>query len=142
MEKTPAPKGSLRDAAKAKEEKKEKAAASDLPRSSEAPAPMMKTSRKVSRLASRIILKPVVTEKTAVLESRGQYVFRVARTASKEQIKRAVSELYGVSPLAVRIINVQGKAVRFGRFNGRRQDYKKAIVILKKGDSIAVHEGV
>jgi len=128
-------------------EKKEKQAAAKAVKQTKAadvslPPQAAKMPRKASRLASRIILRPVVTEKTAILESRGQYTFRVTKKTNKEQIKRAVSELYGVKPLAVRIVNVQGKQVRFGRFQGRRQDFKKAIIILKKGESIAVHEGV
>ncbi|PIT88695.1 MAG: 50S ribosomal protein L23 [Candidatus Magasanikbacteria bacterium CG10_big_fil_rev_8_21_14_0_10_36_32] len=93
-------------------------------------------------LAEKIIIKPLVTEKTAVMESLNKYGFIVSRQATKEQIKRAVNELYGIKPIAVNMVNVQGKSVRFGRNNGRRSDYKKALVTLPIGKTITIHEGV
>ncbi len=69
--------------------------------------------QKAGLLAEKIIIKPLVTEKTAVMESLNKYGFIVSRKATKEQVKRAVDELYGVKPVAVNMINVQGK-------NGRK----------------------
>lgn len=96
----------------------------------------------VKGTAYGIIIKPLVTEKSAVMQSANKFVFTVALNASKLQIKQAVKELYGVQALSVNLINVQGRRVRFGKSSGRRGDFKKAIVTLPKGQSIAMHEGV
>ena len=94
------------------------------------------------KLAYKVIIKPLVTEKCAVLQSQNKYGFAVAAWATKQQISAAVKELYAVDALAVHVINVQGRQVRFGRNLGRRSDYKKALVTLKPGQSITIHEGV
>ncbi len=89
-----------------------------------------------------VIIKPLVTEKSAIMQSVNKFSFMVARDAKKSQIKRAVKELYNVDARQINIINVQGRAVRFGRSQGRRSDFKKAIVTLPQGQSITIHEGV
>ncbi len=94
------------------------------------------------KLAYKVIIKPLVTEKAAILQSQNKYGFVVAVWATKQQIRAAVNELYGVDARSVRVINVQGRRVRFGRNSGRRSDYKKALVTLKAGQSITIHEGV
>jgi large subunit ribosomal protein L23 len=71
-----------------------------------------------------------------------KYSFVVQKDANKNQIMQAVQELYGVKPVSVNMINVDGRRVRFGRSMGRRSDYKKAIVTLPKGKAITIHEGV
>ena len=88
----------------------------------------------------RILVKPVLTEKSARLEALGKYTFFVAKDANKNEIMRAVRDLYGVKPISVRIALKKGKTVHFGRFSGQEKDEKKAIVTLKKGDSINVSE--
>ncbi|MBI2443750.1 MAG: 50S ribosomal protein L23 [Candidatus Magasanikbacteria bacterium] len=98
--------------------------------------------RAVSRRTTEVIVRPLVTEKSARGESRGQYTFLVSRSATKSEITRAVEELYGVRPRAVRVMHQLGKAVRFGRMAGTRRDTKKAIVILPSGVTLALHEGV
>lgn len=95
-----------------------------------------------SGAAYRVIIKPLASEKAAIAESHRSYTFVVNSHANKTDVKRAVSSVYGVVPQKVRIIRLQGKEVRFGAYFGRRSDIKKAIVTLKKGDSIRVHEGV
>lgn len=92
--------------------------------------------------AFRVLLKPIMSEKAALLESHRSYTFRVTSTATKDEIKRAVFQVYGVMPTGVHTLHVQGKHVRFGSYSGKRTDSKKAIVTLKKGDSIRIHEGV
>lgn len=93
-------------------------------------------------IAFKILVKPLVTEKSAVAESANKYSFVVARTANKNQIKTAVKEIYGVTPVSVNVVNVEGREVRFGRSMGRRSDYKKAIVTLPSGKTIDMHSGV
>jgi len=88
----------------------------------------------------RVLVSPVFTEKSAMLQSANKYVFLVAKNAGKVEISAAIRDLYGVKPESVRVINVMGKKVRFGRFAGKEKDVKKAIVTLKKGDAIAVME--
>ncbi len=90
----------------------------------------------------RILIRPLVTEKSAVMQSSNKYYFIVAPSANKTQIKQAVKELYGVEPLAVNVMNISGRRIRFGRSAGRRSDYKKAAVTLPAGKSITIHEGV
>ncbi len=93
-------------------------------------------------LSSRILTRPLVTEKSASMESGGKYIFLVARDAGKGSIAAAVEESYGVKPVSVRTINMEGKTVRHGKTFGRRSGFKKAIVTLPKGKTISVHEGV
>lgn len=89
-----------------------------------------------------VIIRPLVTEKAAVMESNNKYAFLVDRNANKIQIAHAVKALYGVKPIAVNVTHMPGKVVRFGRSMGRRSDYKKAIVTLEKGKTITLHENV
>lgn len=88
------------------------------------------------------IKKPLITEKSAVAQSLNKYSFVVNSRATKADVKRAVKEMYKVEPIAVNIVNVEGKATRRGAVTGRRGDYKKAVVTLPEGKTIAIHEGV
>lgn len=91
----------------------------------------------------QVVLRPLLTEKGTRLKEEGnQYLFRVARTANKIEIKQAIEQLFKVTVLDVRTARVRGKIKRLGRFEGRRPDWKKAIATLKAGDSIELYEGV
>ncbi|MBX3664662.1 MAG: 50S ribosomal protein L23 [Burkholderiales bacterium] len=98
------------------------------------------------RLA-QVLLAPVISEKsTHVGEKNNQVVFRVARDATKPEIKAAVQEMFGkkdekLDILSVRIVNVRGKEKRFGKFTGRRSSWKKAYVSVKPGQEITFAEG-
>lgn len=83
-----------------------------------------------------ILLAPRVTEKTNELAKDRQYVFKVHQSANKIEIAQAVKTLFNVEVLAVRVCNVKGKKRRFGRFAGKRKDWKKAYVTLKEGQVI------
>jgi len=89
-----------------------------------------------------ILVRALVTEKSAIKQSENKYSFVVANNANKAVVKKAVEEVYGVKPVSVNMINVQGKSVRFGNRLGKRSDFKKAIVTLPKGKTIVIHEGV
>jgi len=89
-----------------------------------------------------VVLHPLLSEKAAKLAGSNQYVFVVRKDANRLQIRAAIKSMYSVSPLEVNVVNVQGKQVRFGRRQGKRSDWKKAIVTLPVGQSINVHEGV
>jgi large subunit ribosomal protein L23 len=84
-----------------------------------------------------ILLAPQISEKaTYVAEKNEQVIFRVASDATKPEVKAAVEKLFNVTVDSVQIANVKGKQKRFGRFNGRRQDWKKAYVCLAAGQEI------
>ena len=84
-----------------------------------------------------VLLAPHVSEKAAhVAEGSNQFVFRVRRDASKPDIKAAVELMFEVKVDAVQVVNVAGKAKRFGQREGRRSDFKKAYVRLADGQTI------
>lgn len=125
---------------------KKAASASDKPKkATKKSAKKTSESKKIStatKLATKTLLAPVVTEKTAYLSDRNVITFKVAQKANRVAVRQAFRELYKVTPLSVNIINVRGKQVRFGRLSGRRQDYKKALITLPKGTRVDVFEGV
>jgi len=88
-----------------------------------------------------VIRKPIVTEKaTRLQEKLNQYVFEVAPSAGKVEIKRAIEERFKVHVESVHTIKVPGKIKKLGRFSGRRPDRKKAVVTLAKDDKIELFE--
>jgi len=88
------------------------------------------------------ILSPLVTEKATALSERNQVVFEVAIDATKPQIKAAVEGLFNVKVLAVNTLVVKGKTKRFRGREGRRSDWKKAMVRLAEGQSIDLTTGL
>ena len=98
--------------------------------------------KKVSGRAYRVLVKPMVTEKATNLSAVNQYIFMIDNDANKIEVAKAIYEVYGVKPTEVNIIKVKGKKVNRGKITGKRKDFKKAIVTLKKGESISVYEGV
>jgi large subunit ribosomal protein L23 len=85
----------------------------------------------------RILVRPLVTEKSNFGPMDGKYTFVVDKRATKEQIKRAVEERFSVTVLDVNTANFKGKRKgRNFRMMGRTPDWKKAVVTLKKGDTI------
>ncbi|MBD3251795.1 50S ribosomal protein L23 [Candidatus Uhrbacteria bacterium] len=91
---------------------------------------------------AHLLLKPHVSEKAAVLADKGIYVFDVPVSANKVEIGKAVEAIYKVNVAKVRTQRGLGKAVRRGRMTGRRNAWKKALVELKKGQTISLVEGV
>jgi large subunit ribosomal protein L23 len=91
-----------------------------------------------------VIYGPLVTEKAAASKDDHRTLsFKVAPSANKTEIKRAVEKLFGVKVSAVRTSAVGGKLKRYGRFEGRRPDWKKAFVTLREGEKmIEFFEGV
>jgi large subunit ribosomal protein L23 len=90
-----------------------------------------------------IIKRPLIlTEKgNRLREEENQYMFEVARDANKTQIRGAVEKLWKVSVLKVHTLNVRGRMRRMGRGHAKTQNWKKAVVSLKDGDSIDFFEG-
>ncbi len=93
-------------------------------------------------VVSDVIVRPLVTEKAAVLASANTYAFIVKLEANRIQVKHTIKQMYGVMPARVNIQNVEGKSKRFGHSTGKRSDWKKAFVTLPAGKTINVHEGV
>jgi len=90
----------------------------------------------------RTIVGPVVTEKSsAAYAARKEYAFKVHPEATKPQIKAALEALFKVTVTDVRTIVVRAKRRTYGRYQGVRPSWKKAIVTLKDGDAIQVFEG-
>ena len=86
-----------------------------------------------------VIRAPRVSEKTARLqEVSNQYVFEVATTATKADVKAAIEQIFDVKVAAVNVVNVKGKAKAFKNRMGRRGDWRKAYVKLADGQSIDV----
>ena len=89
-----------------------------------------------------IVVRPIVTEKSSAdYQDRGEYTFQVHPDATKPQIRVAIESLFGVKVTALWTSNMQGKEKRMGQTVGRRPNWKKAIVKLREGDSIAIFEG-
>ena len=94
-------------------------------------------------IPEQIIKRPLVlTEKgNALREAHNQYLFEVARTANKAQIRDAVETLFSVKVVKVHTMIVRGRMRRMGRGREKTQNWKKAIVSLKSGESIDFFEG-
>jgi large subunit ribosomal protein L23 len=89
-----------------------------------------------------IIIRPLVTEKTNLQkELHNQVSFEVDRRANRIEIKRAVEEGFKVKVASVRTMQMSGKTVQRGRIQGKRRDWKKAIVRLMPGERIEFFEG-
>ncbi len=87
---------------------------------------------------SDIIIAPVITEKSMANRQNNVYTFKVAKDATKTDIKRAVEEAFKVSVKSVNTLNTKSKRRRVGRYSGRTKTYKKAIVTLAEGSSIEI----
>src|SRR5919202_1994563 len=91
------------------------------------------------------IIRPVVSEKATVLGEQGKYVFEVAPSANKIQIKQAVEQAFAgkkVQVASVNILHVPGKTRRRGRTTGMTRAWKKAVVTLRPGQRLDLFEGV
>jgi large subunit ribosomal protein L23 len=85
----------------------------------------------------KVLLSPVVSEKSAgIADANRQYTFRVTIDASKPEIARAVELLFDVNVEDVQVVRMKGKTKRFGRFTGKRKDWKKAYVRIREGQDI------
>ena len=84
-----------------------------------------------------IIFAPIITEKSAALaDNNNTYVFKVDVRANKTQIKQAVESAFNVKVVSVNTLNVHPKTKRVGRYTGKTNRYKKAIVKLAEGSTI------
>lgn len=90
-------------------------------------------------LAPEVLIKPWITEAATVAMELNKYIFKVGKKATKIQIRQAVEKLYKVKVISVRTINLPGKTRTRGNIKGRKPGVKKAIITLKKGDSIDIY---
>jgi large subunit ribosomal protein L23 len=90
----------------------------------------------------QVLVKPLITEKSTLLQEEGKYVFHVAPKANKVQVREAVQKSFGVVVVDVNICRVRGKLKRYGPKLSRTPDVKKAIVTLRPGDRIQLIEGL
>ncbi|MEJ2670791.1 MAG: 50S ribosomal protein L23 [Deltaproteobacteria bacterium] len=90
-----------------------------------------------------LIKGPVITEKTHGLREAGnKLTFRVAVKSNKIEIRKAIEDIFKVKVLGVNTVRIRGKKKRMGRTEGRRPDWKKAIVTLAPGEKISGFEGL
>lgn len=95
-----------------------------------------------SELTFRLVKRPHISEKAVAMASQGTYVFEVPVTAEKIAVKKAIEGMYKVKVTRVRTVHVKGKTIYRGRRPGHRNDFKKALVTLKKGQSLDLYGGV
>ena len=100
----------------------------------------------MTRLASEVVIKPVISEKSMDESQRGKYTFRVHRDANKLEIKQAIHELFKVDVVQVNVLTTKAKEKtrnqRRGRTIGWTSPWKKAVVTLAAGQKIEFFEGV
>ena len=89
-----------------------------------------------------VIVSPVITEKATMASEHNKVVFKVARTATKPQIKEAVEKLFDVKVKSVNTLNRRGKLKAYRNSLGRQQNFKRAIVTLEEGHRIDVTTGL
>jgi large subunit ribosomal protein L23 len=89
-----------------------------------------------------VLIRPLITEKTTAMMQDNKYTFIVPLKANKIEIRQAVEQIFKVKVLDVNTIRVLGKVKRMGRTQGKRPDYKKAIVKLAAGQTIEFFEGL
>src|SRR5579864_2686954 len=91
---------------------------------------------------SQVVIRPVVSEKSYALAAAGRYTFRIHPDAHKTQVRQAVEALFDVHVQEVRTISVKSKPKRRGASRGRTRSWKKAIVQVREGESIAIFAGL
>ena len=92
-------------------------------------------------LNEEILISPIITEKTSLLQESNKYVFKVHKNSNKIDIKKAIEEVFGVTVEHVNVMKVKGKNKTYGRNRVLTPAWKKALVTLKLGDSITLYEG-
>jgi large subunit ribosomal protein L23 len=92
-------------------------------------------------LLTDTLLRPIITEKTSGhLGTDTTFAFEVGLASNKFQIKQAIEQFYGVEVVKVRTVVVRGKIKRFGRFHGKRSNWKKAYITLAEGQTLPIYE--
>jgi large subunit ribosomal protein L23 len=89
---------------------------------------------------TNILKRALVSEKSFAKATEGKFTFVVAKTATKATVTQSIEELFDVNVLSINIANIIGKVKRSKKGLGKRSDYKKATVTLKKGQKIDLFE--
>lgn len=87
-----------------------------------------------------ILKKPIITEKSMKLAKEGKYTFEVDKNANKIEIRGAVEKLFNVKVVKINTANYDGKTKRVGRYTGKTNAFKKAIVTLEEGQTIDIFD--
>ena len=90
----------------------------------------------------KVILSPLITEKSTKISENNQYVFKVTIDSNKKEIKNAIEKLFKVKVKNINTTRIKGKSKIFKGTRGKRSDYKKAIVSLNEGESLDYSGGV
>ncbi|MBU1078333.1 MAG: 50S ribosomal protein L23 [Spirochaetes bacterium] len=91
----------------------------------------------------KIILRPVVSEKCTFLQNSADvYCFEVHPDATKHDIKNALQKMYSIHIVHINMVNINGKVKKRRFIEGKKKDWKKAYVKLKKGEKLPIFEGV
>ena len=98
--------------------------------------------READATAYKIISHPLISEKATDLAQFNKYIFIVPPTVNKTEIREKIVSIYGVKPVKINILYKEGKVVRHGRHEGKKKNFKKAIITLAPGEKIEVYEGV
>ncbi len=88
-----------------------------------------------------VLIRPIVTEQSTIMQERGKYVFQVQKGANKADVKAAVEKVFEVKVVDVNTMIIKGKTKRFGPRPVAKPNWKKAVVTLKAGDTITLFEG-
>jgi large subunit ribosomal protein L23 len=104
--------------------------------------PEIKKDSTVASNSYRVLLRPLVTEKGSHMGVINKYIFEVDYNCNKIEVAKAIEATYGIKPVKVNMIKLAGKVVRRGRVEGRRKNWKKAIVTLPAGKTIQIYEGI
>jgi len=97
--------------------------------------PVLNTSNYQDRI-SQSLRNPIITEKATILKDLNKYLFEVIDDASKNEIAKAINDLYKIKVVKVNVLKTAGKEKRRGRVIGWQPGHKKAIVTLKPGEKI------
>lgn len=88
--------------------------------------------------SANVLVRPHITEKSAILAEKGTYVFEVARDTNKIEIAKAIKAIYNVTPVRVNIVNLPNTRVFVRNRKGMKSGVRKALVTLKSGDKIEI----
>ena len=89
----------------------------------------------------KVLIEPLLTEKTNLMREQGKYAFRVDPRANKIEIMKAVRELFSVHPVQCNVMNIKGKPKRVRYKAGRTSTWKKAVITLSPGEHLDIFEG-
>ncbi|HLN18539.1 MAG TPA: 50S ribosomal protein L23 [Patescibacteria group bacterium] len=102
---------------------------------------MASKQKKNFQIAYRVLLEPWITEEATRIAELNKYIFKVAKNSDKNQIKKAVEEVYGVKVISINTVNIPAKKRVRGATVGKKSGFKKAIVTVKEGEKIELFEG-